>query len=1333
MSTELTGGAGFAFEDAVAALFLARILTEGAPPGLPDTICQRILFQRGENGHPLDDLVVEARRRDGVEVRLDLQITTKIALTARNAKLADIVRRAQETMATESFISSQHRVGAAVGSIATNAARDLEFACEAARDSVDSYDFSARLSTWSASRRKLVETIRRHIGKTSDIYDTWRLLRHFVLLQFSVIGEGSRDVHNAIEILDNFTPESATLWHRLLSIAQSAKSTGGSLDRPRIEERLRGSIALLPARAGRQNFDLSAQFCGTIDDNVLPLVSETFRPSVHGASALEIAFSKRRTRFVGRSEIRAQLGTFLSDGRTLLWWQLSGDGGQGKSRLALETVLNLDEVWHSGFLSKRDLLKTDWKKISFPKPTLIVIDYLSDEEKAGAFVNAMRDLRARISADPRNKVDRKVRFLVLERSPYDFDHEDGLLNRSWLKDSPDIGESALLVLEETVFQRVSGHIGAPTEIELVDIAESWRQSRGFSPLGTEGHEAMWKFLSGHRSDEPQSRAKGARPLFAIVFAETYKPGESGFTLETGLRRVLETERRQLFGIRNAATPNLALLANMIESLKVSSLDELFADLAENHNGVERVARFYGLSEADLVSTQLERAGRANGYTGGVDEAIEARVPDFIAEFQIIETLSKPGQADRLRLLAADAWQANASAFMAFLQRIRQDFGSKDPVIKLLATTPSAVAVSDLPASALVRAAAYGLTGLTNALLERGALVSFEQGENPALPLLVAAQNGHPEIVAALISAGADVNERDEPGGMFPLLLAAQNGHTEIVASLVANGADVNQHFESDGLFPLILAAQNGHSEIVTALVAAGAEVNKYEKPVGTFPLYLAVKNGHAEIVTSLIAAKADANQVNEVDGTFPLLLAVMVGHPGIVKKLIAGGSDVNQIREQDGAFPLLLASQNGHTEIVSTLIGSGADVNQHSGSSGSFPLLLAAKNGHSKIVGSLITAGADANRSYEVDGPFPLLMAVLNDYPQIVAQLIAAGADVNRVQKLDGAFPLLFAVERGYVEITSLLISAGAKIDQLHLPSGASLLILAAQEGHVEILTLLIAAGADVNFRDERRGTFPLLMAAKNGHTEVVNLLIRAGASLNGASKSDSFPLLLAAAGGHVEVVSSLISAGSSVNQSNETDGGFPLLEAVHEGHSDVVASLIAAGSNVNQVNKVDGTFPLLLAAQAGSVEVISALIAAQAGINQINQMDGNFALLLAAQCGHAKIVTALISAGAQVNLVNGRNSTFPLYLACQDGHLACALALIKAGSNTNQILESNGTFPLLMAVKNGHTEVVIALVESGADVNQRHWASGITPLGVAMECGNIGIVEILMNFGAQL
>src|SRR4051812_34360220 len=76
-STELTGGAGFTFEDAAVAVYLAALLGEETAPGLPGRVVVRVASQQAAFGHPLDDLVVEGRSSDDVPARLSLQVAPR--------------------------------------------------------------------------------------------------------------------------------------------------------------------------------------------------------------------------------------------------------------------------------------------------------------------------------------------------------------------------------------------------------------------------------------------------------------------------------------------------------------------------------------------------------------------------------------------------------------------------------------------------------------------------------------------------------------------------------------------------------------------------------------------------------------------------------------------------------------------------------------------------------------------------------------------------------------------------------------------------------------------------------------------------------------------------------------------------------------------------------------------------------------------------------------------------------------------------------------------------------------------------------------------------------
>ena len=74
--------------------------------------------------------------------------------------------------------------------------------------------------------------------------------------------------------------------------------------------------------------------------------------------------------------------------------------------------------WHAGFMSQNDLTTIDWNTVSFNEPTLIIIDYVTNQDKLQAFTALLRSLKER-----RPAIEHKVRILVLERQPYNLKQE----------------------------------------------------------------------------------------------------------------------------------------------------------------------------------------------------------------------------------------------------------------------------------------------------------------------------------------------------------------------------------------------------------------------------------------------------------------------------------------------------------------------------------------------------------------------------------------------------------------------------------------------------------------------------------------------------------------------------------------------------------------------------------------------------------------------------------------------------------------------------------------------------------------------------------------------
>jgi hypothetical protein len=90
--------------------------------------------------------------------------------------------------------------------------------------------------------------------------------------------------------------------------------------------------------------------------------------------------SFRCTPLIGRQHEMASLQAFLDKPRPISVRVLTGSGGSGKTRLAIELCsLAANSGWHAGFLSElelsRFLMQPNIKEWGWAKPTLIVLDY----------------------------------------------------------------------------------------------------------------------------------------------------------------------------------------------------------------------------------------------------------------------------------------------------------------------------------------------------------------------------------------------------------------------------------------------------------------------------------------------------------------------------------------------------------------------------------------------------------------------------------------------------------------------------------------------------------------------------------------------------------------------------------------------------------------------------------------------------------------------------------------------------------------------------------------------------------------------------------------------
>jgi hypothetical protein len=257
VSPELTGGAGFTYEDGVAGVYAAALLAEGTAPGLPGRQVKRLAVQQGSLGSPLDDIVVDSEGVDGARVRLSIQVKRALVISsaASNTPFRDTVLQAYATIEKKSFNVGLDRVGVVTGDVADDSKRQFETLCEWARADRDVESFVAKMRTPGVSGEKEshFDVIRQILSGTvpEENLDVaaHRLLSHFVLMRFEMQHEGSvLEAQTVSSLANHLRPEDLhradDLWRRLLALVRVAQGHSAVFERPGLIAKLNGQFRL---------------------------------------------------------------------------------------------------------------------------------------------------------------------------------------------------------------------------------------------------------------------------------------------------------------------------------------------------------------------------------------------------------------------------------------------------------------------------------------------------------------------------------------------------------------------------------------------------------------------------------------------------------------------------------------------------------------------------------------------------------------------------------------------------------------------------------------------------------------------------------------------------------------------------------------------------------------------------------------------------------------------------------------------------------------------------------------------------------------------------------
>jgi hypothetical protein len=244
-SVTLTGGAGFEFEDYIAAYFMIHLLSNIHPIDHPGFgVVVSLDFQVSESGWLLDDLLITGKENEEFPRRLSISVKRGKKVTGNGFPLLFVEAIWKQWLETQSnpFVKDQDLLCLAVGKMA-DTVKDAwdEMLRQALSTSPDR--MAERLSPQSTSNSKIQKNIfnSRHCpknlkqGNNTENVDTARLLKHIRLLHFDFHSPQSNDEKKVIQLCrdclsSGSIDEAKELWDKLVAIAANLRTKGGKID-----------------------------------------------------------------------------------------------------------------------------------------------------------------------------------------------------------------------------------------------------------------------------------------------------------------------------------------------------------------------------------------------------------------------------------------------------------------------------------------------------------------------------------------------------------------------------------------------------------------------------------------------------------------------------------------------------------------------------------------------------------------------------------------------------------------------------------------------------------------------------------------------------------------------------------------------------------------------------------------------------------------------------------------------------------------------------------------------------------------------------------------------
>ena len=257
-----TGGSGALFEAQVGAAYLLSMLLEVDARGLPNCRIESIRLQRGQEGYPLDDVIIQGRDLSGKAATLEIQVKRSITFAPSDEVFQDVVKQVKDAMDNPGFWENHHQLAVAIARTTQKIETAYQDVLSWARSIEDATTFHTRLNRQGKANdgmRSFVSTFRNNLKTAAATHDdetVWKILRrfHILVFDFTAPDSASAELMNerALRALDpGGIDEARNLWSRLTELALQIAANAGHRTRESLIADL-ATFRLAPSRNNRK-------------------------------------------------------------------------------------------------------------------------------------------------------------------------------------------------------------------------------------------------------------------------------------------------------------------------------------------------------------------------------------------------------------------------------------------------------------------------------------------------------------------------------------------------------------------------------------------------------------------------------------------------------------------------------------------------------------------------------------------------------------------------------------------------------------------------------------------------------------------------------------------------------------------------------------------------------------------------------------------------------------------------------------------------------------------------------------------------------------------------